>query len=648
MMKKYLVSLMIGCSVGMEAQQLQHGLVGFAATVGYGLEGTIGGGLGEIVRVSDEEGLRHYCTAKEPYTILFEGTVKADNERDIDIASHKSIIGLGGRAVLDGIGFRANGVENVVIRGFTIRRAHQDAIAFRASHHVWVDHCDLSASDDGLLDFTVGSDLMTASWNRFSDHNKVSVCNSGTQHSEDVGRQNVSYHHNSFIRTTQRNPRIGYGRGHVWNNLYEDVASYGVGYFCEARVVVERNCFLRSKNPLKQMYSDDPASPYCGQSVSVGNLFGHCSGNTRGTSEMAVFDVKVLYDHTVALDSADRVQAVVSTSAGPVGGLEYDLIPLPNHGRVDYPHADGVLRWSKAPDATAYRVFLSTSPTSLQANGSEWTTTNHFKPTELKPATTYYWRVDTQLADTLLCGAVWQFTTASALAGKPFPADGEAEASLQSRKGEEETQPLVLKWSPAFGADTYHLKLTDTEGEVIRTAEVKGCTTWQPEALPYGRSYTWSVTPVTNGVPMSDAPQWTFTAPIAKAVEGVNEAESWTRGLRSYVEVQDGAWFQASGNQVVCGEAGVGTLNAEWRGGNVKADIAVRMFDESDGKGSYRFYINNTLKATFLASADNDALTDHRLGTFSLSSGDQLRLELLPQGGESCRTDCILITIREE
>lgn len=632
--------------VAAQAQQVEHGLVGFAAAPGYGLEGTIGGGLGEVVRVADEAGLRRYCAAKEPYTILFEGTIKATDERDIDVASDKTIIGLNGRAVLDGIGFRANGVSNVVIRGFTIRNAHQDAVAFRSSHHVWVDHCDLGSSDDGLLDFTIGSDLMTASWNRLHDHNKVSVCNSGTQHAEDVGRQNVSFHHNSFIRTTQRNPRIGYGCGHVWNNYYEAVKSYCVGYFCGARVVVEGNSFNRCKTPLKQMYSADSTSAYYGHSSSVDNLFVECSGNTRGTGR--VFDASARYDYRMTWHDAADVQDAVTASAGPVGGLEYDLIPLPNHGRIFYPHTGGVLRWSKAPDAVGYQVRLSTSPEGLAKSKAKRVSINELKvkTKALKPATRYYWRVDTQLADTLLQGAVWQFTTAPRHADKPFPADGESHASLQMMQGETETQPLVLSWSPAFGAEGYRLTLTDGKGEVKRTAEVDGfTTTWQPEALPYGRSYTWSAAPIVKGKPLAGAPQWTFAAPIAEAREGMNEAEAWTLGLRSFLEVQDGAWFKASGNRVVSGEAGVGTLTAEWRGGRVKADVAVRMFDESDGKGLYRFYINNELKATITATADTDALVAHPLGTFDLHPGDQLRLELLPEGGEGCRTDGILITV---
>lgn len=633
-------------TVGVQAQRSEHGLVGFATLPGYGLEGTIGGGLGEVVRVTDGAGLRKYCSAKEPYTILFEGTVTLTDERDFEVTSDKTIIGVGGRAVLDGIGFRGNGVSNVVIRGFTIRNAHQDAIAFRESHHVWVDHCDLGSSDDGLLDFTIGSDLLTASWNCFHDHNKVSVCNSGTQHPEDVDRINVSYHHNAFLNNTQRNPRIGYGCGHVWNNYYEDIRSYCIGYFCGARVVVERNSFNRCKKPLNQMYSADAASPFYGHASSVDNLFVGCSGNTEGTGQVFVPDS--LYDYRMTLHNAGEVAAVVMEKAGPVAGLEYDLIPLPNHGRIGYPHETPVLRWSKAPDAVAYQVFLATSAEGLETGGLGSVSSNEIAVKELKPATKYYWRVDIRLADTLLKGTVWEFTTAPEVAARPFPADGDSCVSLQMWKGTDETQPLVLRWQQPFGAQRCRLRLADTEGAVVRTTEVAGnVTEWQPEALPYGRSYTWSVTLVVNGKELPDVPQWSFTAPIAEATVGVNEAESWTRGLRSFVEVQDGTWFKASGDKVVCGEAGVGMLTAEWRGKRVKASIAVCMFDESDGKGVYRFFINNVLKTTFTASANSDALELYPLGTFELNPSDQLRLELLPEGGESCRTDYIRIVVVE-
>lgn len=646
-MRKILLFLLLLLTHSLHAQDLEHGLVGFAATPAYGTEGTIGGGLGKVVRVTTEADLRKYCIAAEPYVILYEGNITLTNEQDIQVASDKTIIGLNANAVLDGIGFNANGVSNVIIRGFTIRKAHADAIAFRDSHHVWVDHCDLSDSDDGLLDFTIGSDLLTVSWNRFSNHDKVSVCNSGTQHYEDVDKQNVSYHHNSFIKTTQRNPRIGYGRGHVWNNYYESVSSYCVGYFTGARVVIEKNYFLNSKTPLKQMYSDDPASAHYAQAFSVGNVFKGCSGNTKDTG--GAFEVADFYGYDMTLSAADNVPAIVKASAGPMAGLEYDLVPLPNNGRIDYAMENATLRWSKAPDAISYDVYLAMSPNELQAGSIGTVTENSVKATGLLPATTYYWRVDTKLADRTITGKVWQFTTAPAVPGKPYPADGETNAQLQEQKNANTTQPMTMRWAPAHGAAGYAITVWDEASEIYHTADVTAeKTAWQPPTLPRGRNYTWTVDVLdADGNIMQKGNSWTFTAPIATAVEGKNEAENWALGLRSFIEVQDGAWFLASGKKVIGGESGPGTMNAEWNGKRVKAKISVCMFDESDGKGTYKLFVNDVQSGSCTASTNTDKLVTHSLATVELNKGDQIRLEMAPEGGEGCRTDYINIAVTE-
>ena len=641
-----LSTLLLSTSFITEAQEIQHGLVGFAATPAYGLEGTIGGGLGEVVKVTTEADLRKYCQASGPYTILFEGTIKLTNEKDIQVTSDKTIIGLNGNAILDGIGFNASGVSNVIIRGFTIRNAHADAIAFRTSHHVWVDHCDLSASDDGLLDYTIGSDLLTASWNRFSNHDKVSVVNSGTQHYEDVDKENVSYHHNSFISTTQRNPRIGYGRGHVWNNYYESVSSYCVGYFTGARVIIERNYFYKSKTPLQQMYSSDPTSAHYAEALSIDNVFSSCSGNTQGTG--SAFDVNHFYEYTTTLDAVNDVPTIVRAGAGPVKGLEYDLIPLPNHGRIDYPESNPTLRWSKAPDAVSYDVYLSTSATLIADHLVGNTTTNAITPHTLQPATTYYWRVDTRLADGTLTGQVWQFTTAATTASKPYPADGEQNAQLQAQLNANTTQPMTLTWSPAFGAEGYSVMLSDGEGRYEAAELAAGVTSWQPATLPRGKQYSWKVTPIINGNPSAQATTWSFTSPIIKIKEGVTEAEAMTRGLRAYVENPTG-WFTASGNRVIGGESGPGTLNGEWDGDHVKAKIVVRVFDESDGKGTYKLFVDDVQQGKFTASTNKDQLVDHTIcEAAELKAGSQIRLEFAPESGEGCRTDYIRITVVEK
>ena len=36
-----------------------------------------------------------------------------------------------------------------------------------SSHHIWIDHCDISDGTDGNLDINGGSDFVTISWTKF-------------------------------------------------------------------------------------------------------------------------------------------------------------------------------------------------------------------------------------------------------------------------------------------------------------------------------------------------------------------------------------------------------------------------------------------------------------------------------------------------
>lgn len=398
-----------------------HGLVGFATLPAYDMEGITGGALGQLVVAENEEQLRAYCLAEQPYTILFEGEISRTDEVDIMVNSNKTIIGCNGRASLNGIGFKGEKVNNIIIRGFRITNAHCDAIAFKTSHHIWIDHCDLSASDDGLLDFTVGSDLMTASWNRFADHNKTSIINSGTQHPEDKGKERVSYHHNHFTNTTQRNPRVGYGLGHLWNNFYEGIRSYCIGYFDGARLLVENNCFKNSKNPYRQMYVQDPNNEHFGHCEQRNNLYVDCKGDMEGTGSS--FAITEYYDYSLTMEATEQVVDIVGQGAGVAKGLEYDLIPVPNSGTIQNKNTLSLLQWSKAPLAQKYLVYMATSAETLQTlpAGDKRLKPLLIKKTKhaqcqlkqaVKNGETYYWRVDTRLKGRTIQGKVWSFKVA--------------------------------------------------------------------------------------------------------------------------------------------------------------------------------------------------------------------------------------------
>lgn len=120
-------------------------------------------------------------------------------------------MGSGSGATLTGLELNMSGVSNIIIRNLTISGA-RDAIATRETHHVWIDHVDVSGCDDGLIDITNESDFHTVSWTRFSNHDKTMLINSGTSQPEDAGKLNTTLHHNWWDGTNQRNPRVGYGK----------------------------------------------------------------------------------------------------------------------------------------------------------------------------------------------------------------------------------------------------------------------------------------------------------------------------------------------------------------------------------------------------------------------------------------------------
>ena len=107
---------------------------------------------------------------------------------------------------------------------------------------------------DGLLDITNASDLVTVSWNRFRNHDKMMLIgssDSGTTAANDRGKLRVTLHHNVFDGIGQRAPRVRFGQVHVYNNYYDlrntpsYVYSWGVGI--ESALYAEENFFLTDR-----------------------------------------------------------------------------------------------------------------------------------------------------------------------------------------------------------------------------------------------------------------------------------------------------------------------------------------------------------------------------------------------------------------
>ena len=202
-------------------------------------------------------------------------------QTQINVGPNTTIIGLRG-ARLTGLTLMIDRAPNVIVRNITFDDARDcfpawsptdgdtgnwnsqhDQISVRRSENVWIDHNSFTDGDnpdsaqplyfgrpyqvhDGSLDITHTASLVTASWNRFVGRDKLMLIGSSNTVGPDVGRLNVTLHHNLFDRSLQRLPRVRFGQVDVYNNAYRlggDGFEYAIGVGVQSAVYAENNHF---------------------------------------------------------------------------------------------------------------------------------------------------------------------------------------------------------------------------------------------------------------------------------------------------------------------------------------------------------------------------------------------------------------------
>jgi pectate lyase len=318
--------------------------VGWAAVPDGGVETTTGGEGAEPVTVTTLEEFAAQAKLAGPGIILLSGVI-GDGTR-VTITSDHTVIGLPGAEFHGGL--KLSGAQNVIIRNLKIVGNNctdspedcsggADAVSIGSgSHHVWVDHCDVSDGSDGNLDVNGGSDFVTISWTKFSysglragGHQFSNLVGSSDNEPEDVGHLRVSYHHNWWAENVrERMPRVRYGQVHVFNSLYSasgDNYCIGVGVF--ANVLTESNVFIGVRDPIESAsYSNDQSVV-----VSHDNLYVD-TGGANADRGSAVFTPPYGYE----LDPARTVQAQVENGAGPCPSrFVFQAEPVPSCSAAD-------------------------------------------------------------------------------------------------------------------------------------------------------------------------------------------------------------------------------------------------------------------------------------------------------------------------
>lgn len=283
----------------------------------------------------------------------------------IDVPSNTTIIGAEEGAGLRGASLSISGVDNVILRNLELSDTYDcfpawdptdgatgawnseyDSVRIvGGSTHVWVDHStftDAPMTDDqlpeyfgstyqrhdGALDVTNGSDLVTVSWNRFEDHDKLTLVGSTDDPDRgDPGKLRVTFHHNLYDGVGQRAPRVRFGQVDVYNNSYavrEDQV-VGFGYFLgvgyDSHLWAEANSFDLGG----VAEAGDVLSVLKGTQVTTrGNLVDGRAVDLRTAYNATVPEEEHLMEDTswtptlrACMDPVQRVETVVEDWSGP-------------------------------------------------------------------------------------------------------------------------------------------------------------------------------------------------------------------------------------------------------------------------------------------------------------------------------------------
>jgi len=288
-------------------------VVGFATLDG-GTNGGNDSAQAPVTVTSAAAFIAQAATSADPNVIFVDGMITLPDT--VEIASNKTIIGVGAKSGFTGGGLHLVDVTNVILRNLVIAKVavgEGDAINLKRSTNVWIDHCDLStdptdtaAGYDGLVEITHASDYVTVSWTRFHDHRDTGLIgNLEDNAAEDTGKLRATYHHNLFLKVYS-GPRVRFGTVHVFSNHFQEVSINGVAAETFSSVVVDHNMFDRVMTPITTNYEDV------------------ADGSARETSNRFVGSGPLVISATnsfvptysFSTDAAESVPAIVAACAG--------------------------------------------------------------------------------------------------------------------------------------------------------------------------------------------------------------------------------------------------------------------------------------------------------------------------------------------
>ncbi|KAH6890073.1 pectate lyase B [Coprinopsis sp. MPI-PUGE-AT-0042] len=241
---------------------------------------TINGGKGQCLTVSLAERLvaPGGSTTTVSSLAALTSAVTGDAKKIVIISgldSNTSIIGLKGSSLV-GVGLRVYKASNVIIRNVKISKVLADAgdaIGVQEASKVWLDHLDPLQ----LTLTTTRTTTMACSTSPTESPRPPSATPSSTTTGREPSSATLTatalrtprspspYVGNYFSNINSRTPSFRFGKGHIYNNFFENVND-GINTRKGAQLLVENNVFTGTKKPL---YATD-----AGFAVARDNDFG--------------------------------------------------------------------------------------------------------------------------------------------------------------------------------------------------------------------------------------------------------------------------------------------------------------------------------------------------------------------------------------
>jgi hypothetical protein len=231
--------------------------------------------------------------------------------------------------------------------------------------------------------------------------------------------------------------------------------------------------------------------------------FGTTSPPTfQGNQTSITFDPCGMAPETTYYWRIDEVNPF-GTTAGEV--WTFTTAPPPNQATDPSPadKANGIgefpdLSWTPGAHTTSHDVYFGpNSPGAFQGNQTGKT----FRPSDLEPNTTYYWRIDEVNPFGTTTGQIWTFTTVSEPFGpatNPHPRDGAVDIAYGS----------TLRWQAGFDATSHDVYFGPNS-----TPEFQGnqtSTTFRPTNRRPGTTYFWRIDEI-NPRGTTEGEIWSFT-----------------------------------------------------------------------------------------------------------------------------------------